>query len=191
MRQSPALESLRAQVEKIEGRDRRTASVLQFGLAAMDSRLPGGGLARGALHEIAGGGNDAVMGSAPGLFAAGIAARTTGKILWCLSKRDLFSPAVAQVGLKPDRVIFIEAGSEQTILACFEEGLRHGGLGAVVAKIGRLPMTASRRSSWRPSSPARWGSRFGAGAGSPMLPTSVSRSDTIQFRRFRQCIRRF
>lgn len=31
------------------------------------------------------------------------------------------------------------------MLACFEEGLRHGGLGAVVAELARLSMTASRR----------------------------------------------
>ena len=31
------------------------------------------------------------------------------------------------------------------MLACFEEGLRHGGLGAVVAEVARLSMTASRR----------------------------------------------
>jgi protein ImuA len=30
-------------------------------------------------------------------------------------------------------------------LICFEEGLRHGGLGAVVAEVARLSMTASRR----------------------------------------------
>jgi protein ImuA len=31
------------------------------------------------------------------------------------------------------------------VLACFEEGLRHRGLGAVVAEVARLSMTASRR----------------------------------------------
>ena len=31
------------------------------------------------------------------------------------------------------------------VLACFEEGLRHGGLGVVVAEVSRLSMTASRR----------------------------------------------
>ena len=31
------------------------------------------------------------------------------------------------------------------MLACFEEGLRHPGLGAVVAEVARLSMTASRR----------------------------------------------
>lgn len=47
--------------------------------------------------------------------------------------------------LNSDRVIYLEGGDEKTVLACFEEGLRHGGLGAAVAEVARLPMTASRR----------------------------------------------
>ena len=99
----------------------------------------------GALHEMAGGGNGAVDGAAAALFAAGIAARTKGKVLWCIGRQDLFAPALAQAGLPPSRVIYVEAGDEKTVLACMEEGLRHGGLGAVVAEIARLSMTASRR----------------------------------------------
>jgi protein ImuA len=45
----------------------------------------------------------------------------------------------------PDRVIYVEAGDEKSVLICFEEGLRHGSLGAVVAEVARLSMTASRR----------------------------------------------
>ena len=40
---------------------------------------------------------------------------------------------------------YVEAGDEKTVLACFEEGLRHDGLGAVVGEVARLSMTASRR----------------------------------------------
>jgi protein ImuA len=58
---------------------------------------------------------------------------------------DLFAPALAQAGLAPDRVIYVEAGDERTVLSCVEEGLRHGGLGAVVGEVSRLSMTASRR----------------------------------------------
>ena len=43
MRPEPAIESLRAQIEKIEGRSRRANTVLPFGIADVDSRLPGGG----------------------------------------------------------------------------------------------------------------------------------------------------
>ena len=145
MRSPPALETLRAQVHQIEGRHRRAASVLPFGVTDMDSRLPGGGLPFGALHEIAGGGNGAIDGAAAALFAAGIAARTKGKVLWCITRPDLFAPSLAQAGLKSDRVIYLEGGDDKTVLACFEEGLRHGGLGAVVGEVARLPMTASRR----------------------------------------------
>ena len=145
MRPKPAIESLRAQIERIEGRYRRATSVLPFGIPEVDSRLPGGGLARGALHEVAGGSNGAIDGAAAGLFAAGIAARTTGKTLWCIAKPDLFAPALAQAGLAADRVVYVEAGDDKTVLACMEEGLRHGGLGAVVGEIAHLSMTASRR----------------------------------------------
>jgi protein ImuA len=114
-------------------------------LREVDTRLPGGGLALGALHEVAGGGNGAIDGAAAALFVAGIAARTKGKTLWCLTRPDLFAPAIAQAGLGPDRVIYVEAGDEESVLACFEEGLRHGGLGSVVAEVSRLSMTGSRR----------------------------------------------
>ena len=99
----------------------------------------------GALHEIAGGANGAIHGAAAALFAAGILARTHGQVLWCISRPDLFAPALAQAGLHPDRVLYAEAGSDMAILACFEEGLRHGGLAGVVAEVARLGMTASRR----------------------------------------------
>ncbi|MEP9370122.1 ImuA family protein [Xanthobacter sp. VNH20] len=145
MRPEPAIESLRAQIEKIEGRTLRAKSVLPFGIAEVDSRLPGGGLAHGALHEVAGGGFGAVDGAAAALFAGGVAARTKGKVLWCITRPDLFAPALAQAGLPPDKVIYVEAGDDKAILACMEEGLRHGGLGAVVGEVARLSMTASRR----------------------------------------------
>jgi protein ImuA len=119
--------------------------MLPFGLRDIDRHLPGGGLPLGALHEVAGGGNGAIDGAAAALFAGGIAARTRGKVLWCVTRQDLFAPALAQAGLAPDRVIYVEVGDEKSVLACFEEGLRHGGLGTVVAEVARLSMTASRR----------------------------------------------
>ncbi|MBB2974364.1 ImuA family protein [Mesorhizobium sp. RMAD-H1] len=136
---------LQERIAHLESGARRAKSVLPFGVAEIDRRLRGGGLALGALHEVAGGGNGAVDGAAAALFAAGIAARTQGKILWIVTCADLFAPALAQVGLAPDRLIHVEAGDEKALLACFEEGLRHGGPGAVVAETARLSMTASRR----------------------------------------------
>ena len=127
------IDALRDRIQRLEGGARHRRAVLPFGIKAIDERLPGGGLALGALHEVAGGGNGTVDGAAAALFAAGIAARTRGRVLWCVTRQDLFAPALAAAGLEPDRVIYVEAGDEKSVLACFEEGLRHRGLGAVIA----------------------------------------------------------
>lgn len=142
----PAIvEALRAEIERIEANGRPRKGILPFGVETVDRRLPGGGLVLGALHEVAGGGDGAVDGAASALFAAGIAARTRGKVLWCVTRTDLFAPALSQVGLSADRVVYFEAGDEKAVLAACEEALRHGGLGAVVGEVSRLSMTASRR----------------------------------------------
>ena len=53
----------------------RVGGVLPFGVAEVDAWLPEGGLALGALHEVAGGGADGVMAAAATLFVAGVLAR--------------------------------------------------------------------------------------------------------------------
>ncbi|MBM3605751.1 MAG: damage-inducible protein [Alphaproteobacteria bacterium] len=140
-----ALAGLREQIARLEGNDRQMRKILPFGIAALDRRLPQGGLALGCLHEVAGGGHGAVDGAAASCFAAGIAARLPGQVLWCVTEADLFAPGLEQAGLPPDRVIYVEAGDEGSVLASMEEGLRHGGLAAVVGDVARLSMTASRR----------------------------------------------
>ncbi len=145
MQPLPAIDVLRDKIRRIESITRRASGVLPFGVAEMDRRLPGGGLARGALHEVAGGGNGTVHGAAAALFATGIAARSGGPVLWCIARSDLFAPAMAQAGLPQDRLVYAEAGNEEGVLACFEEGLRHNGLSAVVAEVTRFSLTNSRR----------------------------------------------
>src|SRR5258708_18394955 len=124
-RRPAAIEALRAKIQRIEGSGRAPRGVLPFGVGALDAALPDGGLALGALHEVAGGGAGAIDGAAAALFTAGIMARVSGRILWCVTRPDLFAPALDQAGLDPDRVIYVEAGDEKTELACFEEGVRH------------------------------------------------------------------
>jgi protein ImuA len=141
----PAIDILREKIRRIEAGARRKSGILPFGVAGVDQRLPGGGLSLGALHEVAGGGNGTVHGAAAALFSAGIAARSGGPVLWCITRRDLFAPALAQAGLSSDRLVYVEAGDEDGVLACFEEGLRHNGLTAVVAEVTRMSLTNSRR----------------------------------------------
>ena len=65
-------------------------------------------------------------GAAAALFAAGIAARTKGKVIWCLTRPDLF-PALAQAGLQPDRVVFVEATRRKTCLLPWRRPFRSAG----------------------------------------------------------------
>jgi len=139
------LADLRERISAMEGHAARRVGCLPFGVDEIDAVLPGGGLPHGALHEFAGGGSGTVDGAAAALFAAGIVARTKGEVVWCLTRPDLFMPALAQAGLHPKRVVFVEGDKEEDVLASMEECLSYGGLGAVVGELVRLPMTASRR----------------------------------------------
>jgi protein ImuA len=135
------LHDLRARIARIGQAARPAHAVLPFGVPAIDRHLPQGGLALGAVHQV----TDTAHAAAAPLFVAGILARLDGTVLWCLDRQDLFAPALAGVGLHPDRVIYAEPEDDAGVLLCLEEGLRQAGLAAVVGEVARLPMTASRR----------------------------------------------
>ena len=169
MRSPVAIEELRSRIRRIEANGKPERGLLPFGISVIDGILPSGGLALAALHEVAGGGNGAIHGAAAALFAAGILARLPGQVLWCITRRDLFAPALAQAGLHPDRVIYVEVGDEKALLSCFEEGLRHGGLAGVVGEVAKLSMTVSRAAcNWLRKNPARLALRSDAGGGRAM-----------------------
>jgi protein ImuA len=139
------LAALRGRIRLLERASVKPSGVLPFGVAALDAALPEGGLARGALHEVAGGGVDEVMAAAATLFVAGILARLHRPVLWCAVARDLFPPGLAGVGLDPANLLHAAAPDEKHVLLVMEEALRHPGLAAVVGELSRLPMVASRR----------------------------------------------
>ena len=142
---SIVIEELRTRLDCLEAERVGLRTTLPFGVAEIDDRLPGGGLLLGALHEVSGGEGDMAYGAAAALFVAGVLARLSGPVLWCLMRPDLFAPALASVGLHPDRVIYVEAGDGRTVLLVMEEGLRIRGLAGVVGETDRLDLTASRR----------------------------------------------
>lgn len=140
---SAVIADLRARIACIQGVGARHAA-LPFGLGAIDGRVPGGGIATGALHEVAGSAELADDAAAT-IFIAGILARLGGTVFWIMRWRDLFAPSLGLAGLHPDRVILVEAGSDVNVLIAMEECLRHPGLGGVVGEVGRMTLTASRR----------------------------------------------
>jgi protein ImuA len=146
LEKTAVLEDLRFRVARIERTEAPdiAAKWLPFGIEAIDERLPGRGLALGALHEVGSAGPDTEQGAAATLMIGGLLARIRGPVLWITAHRDLFPPALALVGLQPERLLVVEAGKQ--MLLVMEEGLRHAGLAPVVGELdGRLTLTASRR----------------------------------------------
>jgi len=148
------LDALRAEIRAIErvGATVEARPGVAFGLAEVDARLAGGGLGV-ALHEAAAASPTPNDDAAATLFLAAAAARFAfasgggggAQMLWALTRRDLFAPALAQVGLSPDRLLYAECRNDAEVLAVMEEGVRHGGLAAVIGEVGRAEMAATRR----------------------------------------------
>jgi protein ImuA len=138
------LADIRQRIERIITAPRRHES-LQFNVPEIDAHLPGNGLRRGALHEVVENGPAAEFSGCATLFVAGIAARLKGSVLWCMTRRDLFSPGLSGAGLSPDRVIYVDAIRDRDVLPLVEEGLRERKLAAVIGEVNGVGLTASRR----------------------------------------------
>jgi protein ImuA len=103
------LDDLKSRIRRLSQQAKAAdRAVIPFGIGAVDTRLPGGGLALGALHELSGGGPDVEHGASAALLIAGVLARHSGQVLWVVERADLFAPALDAVGLSPDRVIYAE-----------------------------------------------------------------------------------
>lgn len=132
---------LRARIAAIERGGTAGRRTVSLGLAALDAALPEGGLARGAVHEIA--------GSAAGGFATLAAGRCGGTVLWCVdgsARAALYGPGLVGFGLPPARVVVVRCRDRTELLWAMEEGLRTQALAAVVGEPpGTVDLTASRR----------------------------------------------
>jgi protein ImuA len=123
-----------------------------LGAPVLDRHLPGGGLTRAALHEIAGAGADLEQGAAAAGFAALWLTRLqeTGPVLWIVragsrAAIDLHAHGLHQQQLDPKRLILVAAKRDDEALWAMEEGLKAPRLGAVLGEIEKLDLTASRR----------------------------------------------
>ena len=141
-----SLNRLRAAVARIgRGAAACEADPLPLGVPAIDATLGEGGLRRAALHEVSGPAADGFAA----VLAGRLAARHGGPVLWCAVPRDgfdLYPPGLVALGLDPARLLLVRCRDRAGVLAAAEEGLRGGGLAAVVAEDNRVPeMVAGRR----------------------------------------------
>ncbi|HEX7945617.1 MAG TPA: hypothetical protein VF495_13175 [Phenylobacterium sp.] len=115
---SQRLAALRAKVAAIETGGRADVGVLAFGEAALDERLPGGGLPLGRWHEIVSPGLETETAAAPAAFAALMATplAKAGEAVWVLRRDDLWPPGLAGLGFPPERLIQVCARDEAEAL---------------------------------------------------------------------------
>jgi protein ImuA len=138
------LGQLRARLARLDHTDRiGGVPTLPLGLEAIDRALPGGGLARGCLHELCG---EPDRAAAAG-FAAVLLGRLSrdGHTVWIGPRNDLFAPGLSALGLPPERLIVVRVSARDARLWALEEALRSPGLAAVLAEVDRLTLTQSRR----------------------------------------------
>lgn len=134
-------------------------SVLPLGIPAVDGVL-GGGLARGALHEIAAM-NEACMPAATG-FALGLAAHATSPkhngnkhLVWIAEDMALaesgvpYGPGLGAFGLAPQCLVTVSVAHRPDLMGAMEEALRCRAVGAVIGEVrtGALDAVAVRRLS--------------------------------------------
>jgi len=123
---------------------------LATGLEALDGLLPGGALARGAIHEAL----FAPEHGMPITFALLLARSKiqnpksqtqSSPIFWLDSQHLLYPPALVAAGIDLDRLYLLHPHKAEDRIWAIAECLRCPGMGAVIADVGRLSLIEARR----------------------------------------------
>ncbi len=124
-----------------------------LGIAAIDGTL-GGGLARGALHEIAAAG-EAHLAAAAGVALAVCSRAARNSCGWIAEDMALaesgapYGPGLESFGLTPERLLTVAAARARDLLWAMEEALRCRAVAAVIGEVrhGEIDSVAVRRLS--------------------------------------------
>jgi protein ImuA len=131
------IERLRALIAR--GEDPRPAGPAIPLAPPIDAALPGGGLARGAIHEL--------LATDPGAataLAALILARAGTPTVWIEPNPDPCPAGLAPFGLDPAALIVVRADGTDALWAA-EESLRAPAIAGVLATLPRLDLATGRR----------------------------------------------
>ncbi|MFD2232618.1 ImuA family protein [Phaeospirillum tilakii] len=146
MSAAPALAALRARIAALEGGGGAApAGVLPLGVAAIDRRLPRGGLTLGGLHDLAGAAGDGAATAFAAMLLGRLAAHCAKPVLWIGADADLYPPGLAGLGLTPARLLLARPLRGDAALWAAEEGLRCRDLAAVLVESGGIAPIAARR----------------------------------------------
>lgn len=149
------LEALRRQVSHLErGSSPAGSGLFSTGSQTMDAAL-GGGLLRGALHEVFA--RQIMDEPSAASFAVTLALRAAEDlpVVWVrqdfvgLEMGEIYAPGLAELGLSPDRLILVRVRDAPSVLRAGEEAGRCPPLGAVLIEPWGNPkvldLVASRR----------------------------------------------
>jgi protein ImuA len=151
--QPAVLRRLRQVLGALEGQSAPArGGVVSLGAAAVDEVL-GGGLARGALHEIAAA-SEAEMAAATG-FALALAVRAARLVVWIAEDMALgesgvpYGPGLDDLGLAPEHLVLVAAPKPREVFWAVEEALQCSGIGTVIGEIRskRVHLNTTRRLS--------------------------------------------
>lgn len=140
------LVALRARLRALDGRVAGLGGEpVRLG-PALDPLLPAGGLARGALHELAGPAATSVV-----CAIARAALGRPGLLVWCLDEAKAraeglpWPPGLAARGLDPARLLLVRAPEPRAVAWAVEEALRSPAAAVVVGELARADLGLTRR----------------------------------------------
>jgi protein ImuA len=149
------LSALRRAVNAVTASRAGGEARLGLGVASLDQAL-GGGLAKGALHEI-GPAAPRDGGAATGfaIALAVLALREGGQAIWirpdfiAAEAGELYGPGLALMGLSLQRLVVLEVPRARDGLWAMEEALQCRAAGAVVTELMGEDDLSRRRGGWR------------------------------------------
>lgn len=162
------LETLRQRLARLEKLySRNTHTVISTGCAELDRFLPSGGFPCGGLVEfLCLDDGSGAMGLA--LLAASQACQH-GKPLVIIDRAGQFyPPAAAQMGIPPQRLLIVQPRSQADEHWAIDQALRCPGVGAVLARPGKIDDRSFRR--------LQLAAEHGAGLGLLIRPSSARRA---------------
>ena len=138
----PVVESLCQQISSLEERQRRFSRTISVA-DAIDPWLPHGGLSAGCIHEVKG----TSLANAIA-FSAVLSSRLVGdhgQILYIAPDRSLHPLGLLPFGVKLDQLLHVSARRHRDLAWAVMEALRCSQVSSVIALLGGLDLTESRR----------------------------------------------
>lgn len=167
----PTTKNLREWMDRIEETQRRFSRTVPVA-DAVDRWLPHGGLSAGCIHEVKGTNlANAIAFSA--ILSARLAGES-GNILYLAPDRSLHPLGLLPYGVKLNQLLYVSTKRQKDLSWILMEALRCPQVSAVVALLGGLDLTESRRLQLAAEASGATGFLLG-NAGSAPIASSITR----------------